>query len=340
MQHPFNSPLFSYDPEHPKWKIDVLPVNQMEKPLKIVSKFIGIFTSKQPESTGSSILIGRRIGELDEVAQFVLNELQEVQNDLRKEKESLSIYLETYILNSLVKEGEQLKGAKQYTPSEQVKLFHRYREWIEKARPVIEFFSNNPDDSAITDLIIRQATESVVLIIERDKKVIGEYADQYLNSIEENKGEFEFGVNEHLREYLEQLDALKHSPSYVSLNEWNSWKEEVDEARLVFFDDALHAIDSFFKKADVNSQVEIKNYNKKTALDQIIFLEEEIFKFYLKIEKFKNDKNKLEEYRKDLNVLDKFHQALENHQSDSLELEERYENLEIIFDDLYKIFER
>lgn len=339
MQHPFNSPLFSYDPEHPKWKIDVLPVDQREKPIKIFSKFIGIFTSKQPESSGSSILIGRRIGELDEVAQFVLNELQEVQNDLRKEKENLSTYFETYILNSLVKEGEQLKLEKQYTPSEQVKLFHRYREWIEKARPVIEFFSNKPDDSAIIDLIIRQATESVILVIERDKKVIGEYADQYLNSIEEDKGEFQFRVNEHLREYLEQLDALKHSPSYYSLNEWNNWKEEVDEARLVFFDEALHAIDSFFKKADIHSQ-ELKNYNKKTALDQIIFLEEEIFKFYLKIEKFKDDKNKLEEYRKDLNVLDKFHQALENQRFFSLELEERYEKIEVIFDDLYKIFER
>lgn len=214
---------------------------------RFVQKMGMIFTRTPSEN---ELILNGRIKELQTMADSVLLELLEFKKELAGVIDPDLYALVITILDPLIKETGHVPPVieKKDNTAQQVKLFSRYVDSVERGKVWIEIGKVNQEKEKLEQALIQQIAGEFLFRIDRDIQVIQDYLSHSLASFEMSnvlKDELKEKLMPDLAPKLLELYQLKNLPSDLSLNSFIQWRADSDRSREIIFGAALHIIDHF-----------------------------------------------------------------------------------------------
>lgn len=245
---------------------------------RFVQKIGMIFNRTQPPI---DLNLNGRIRELKTIADTLLFELLDLKKQLQKivEPELYSATLQ--LLDPLIKEAGKAPPMieRKDNTAKQVKVFSRYVDSIEKAKIWLAIGKMSNNKEALEQALIQQIANEFLARIDRDIRVVQDYLNHALSSLEMSEGlrnELKKKLIPGLSEKLLELYKLKKQPSDLSLKSFMAWRAHSDRDREIFFGAALHIIDSFSDEFLPCLPKERKNADLEEMEEKVHALEEHI----------------------------------------------------------------
>ena len=227
------------------------------------------------------VKLSGRIHELQTTANNALLELLTFKNSLEKQTDAYLFSQVCGVIDPIIKEMARIQKNREHeeAPTQQVKIFHRYVECIDKAKVWIELGNHLDDQKVIYQAVVEHTIREFHVRIDRDIQVLQDYLSQALHHIdwsEELKEAFTIQVLPGLRSDIERLEQLKQLPSDTSLQALTRWRAGADHARENCFSEALHIIDVFADERAPSPapMAERENEHSVQILVQLTLLEE------------------------------------------------------------------
>lgn len=214
---------------------------------QFIVKIKSIFKTDQPKHEESR-LIGR-IHELNKNSNEVLKILNDVREDLKKEvDEDLYSFVEA-VMNPMIRDIARVQKIvkKEGAIHTQIEAFHKYHEWIDKAKLWVQVCSSAKNKQAISQAVIQHTLSDFVNLVDKDLKLIEDYQEHLLDDLtlsSVEKKQLKETIQKAIKFHLQSLLKLKLEPEHVNLDNLGSWKEEVDKQRNHHFDTILQIIDT------------------------------------------------------------------------------------------------
>lgn len=210
---------------------------------RLIQRFQG-FIQRKPQVEIQ--LRERKIKELevhaDDIMQALMTAKQEMATNVDPD---LYSQIET-VIDPIIWEVRQLQRA--LDKSEMT--LNKYYSWIQKATLWVNLCSRFTEKQAIKEALITHFTRESYQVIEGDIKVISDYLNDALGSIDINdheRRELEEGVGKEVAPFISALEELKAPPEKLTLEKVNTWRKRVDFQREKHFNNALHAIDEILE---------------------------------------------------------------------------------------------
>lgn len=204
------------------------------------------FTNEPPNNT----LLQGRIQELQSNADKVLAQLVDAKEALEQRSvDPFFILLVNSVFDPFIKELGRIQRAmnQDFTSPRQVKITNRYAEWVDKAKWWVDTCSRLETAEAACPLLLEHAVREFHFCIDRDIKLIQDYINQGIQSLELSESahsELEERLSKELGIHLTTLHQLKMFPSEDSIEAFHVWRAQADSMRARCFSDALHIIDT------------------------------------------------------------------------------------------------
>lgn len=265
-----------------------LPDQGVETRLGRFFQKINQFLKREPPPV--DLKLQGRIRELQTSADKILLDLLNLKSALEDIVEPNIFALASNIIDPIIKEISRIQKAieQQDGATQQVKTFHRYMEWMDKAKTWIELGTKKQyQQDLIQQAIVDHTIQEFYARIDRDIQVIQDYLHNSLNrpSVEHSlKHELQQGIEPQVLPYIAQLEQLKVLPEDLSLNALTQWKVGADQAREKYFGAVLHIIDSFAHKIGPSDQGDHESEHALEILLQLDALEEKISELAEQIE--------------------------------------------------------
>lgn len=247
----------------------IVPKNESSSDT-VFSRFIqkvGQIFRSQPENKSQ---LSGRIKELQTMADGVLKELSEFKKRIKKTIDPNLYSLVVTIIDPLIKETGRVPHGidKMDNTAQQVKVFSRYVDSIEKAKLWVEIGKANLHKQNLEEALIQQTVAEFLLRIDRDIQVIQDYLSLALSSFEMSsflENEIKEKLMPDLSPKILELRQLKTIPVEFSLESFIHWRSHSDLSREAIFGSALHIIDEF----SVEFLPSPKNENENEQLQAI-----------------------------------------------------------------------
>lgn len=225
------------------------PRNNVETRLGRFFQRINHFFSNEPIDHEVK-LIGR-IHEMQSTTDKILEELLEFKSFLAEIAEPSIFSLVCNIIDPIVKEITRIqKGIdEQEAITQQVKVFNRYTEWLDKAKLWIELGKNKKyQKEIIQQAILTHTIQEFQAWIDRDVQVIQDYLHNSFHSfdiVDPMKQFLRDGIEPKVTPYIRRLLELKEPPKKLTIHSLTKWRAKADRERENLFGEALHIIDTF-----------------------------------------------------------------------------------------------
>ncbi len=227
-------------------------------------------------------LIGR-IHELQVTANQVLVDLIAFKNDVEAAIDPYLFSLICNVVDPMIKEIATFQKICEHEESAtvQVKTYHRYVEWLEKARKWAELKAQIHQPHIIEQATSSHIVQEFLTRIARDIKILLDYLDHTLNSFELDdtfKDILRAQITPRIEPQLHLLSNLKEAPCNVSLDALINWRYEADRQRERCFSETLHIIDAFANEFNPSksSEVNAASEHETEILVQLALLEEQM----------------------------------------------------------------
>lgn len=225
---------------------------------QVVLRWLGV----APQQSTPSQHIKRRVHELKRIAQEVLFQLQEVEEDVKRGgDQELSTYVEQ-VVEPMIRDVNRIHRMTEkegVAESQQVQLLEKYSQWISTAKPWVHFFSTQGHDKeAISKAVVSQSIHISEELIDKDIQVIRDYQNHKFGEVqitEEQKGALKVRMEAVLEEPLMRLNALRRTPANLTVEQLEEWKSETNMQREECYNDALHKVDQMVQELAVQGQL-------------------------------------------------------------------------------------
>lgn len=268
------------DSDSGNWKFYQKPV---KKRLNLLDRFVDRIRStfqRFQNKPQQELQLAGRIQDLQKTADFILKQLNDIKEELRKEIDAETFGQIEEVVDPLIKEFSRLKKSvdQPLSVTQQAKTYQRYSQWIEKAKLWVQICSKANDKEAIIKAIINYTVDDFLEVIDRDIQVISDYQEHMLDALaveEEEKMALAQRLELRLNSYLKGLTDLRVPPTDLPLHEIAIWKAQVDKRREKYFDAALHAIDKVINSTIPDTSGQEEHEHLVDVLSQIVYLENE-----------------------------------------------------------------
>lgn len=263
---------------------DRIQLSKQKQKNTLINQFIfkikSIFKLDQPKESDDNKLIGR-IHELNKNANEVLKVLNLVREDLKKEvDEELYSFVEA-VMNPMIRDIARVQKIvkKEGAIHSQIDAFHKYNEWIDKAKMWVSICSTAKNKEAISKVIIQHTFSDFVALVNKDLKLIEDYQQHVLDDLNiplEQKLLLKEDIQKAVEFPLQSMDGLKIRPKHLDLENLNGWKEQAEKRRDRCFNMVLQIIDN--KASFLNPLKSQKGEHDATVaiFEQVSYLEMEI----------------------------------------------------------------
>lgn len=239
------------------------------------------FLKREPPQ--SDLKLQGRIHELQGTADKILVELLGFKNMLESIVEPNIFFLVSNIIDPIIKEISHIQRSaaeEQSGATQQVKTFHRYIEWFDKAKMWIELGSDKQYQvELIQQAIVDHTIREFYARIDRDIQVVQDYWHNSLSSTELDdfqKNELQHKIEAEITPHIVQLENLKAIPKELQLDTLTHWKAEADETREKYFGNILHIIDALLGEVAPSHPSEHESEYAVEILMQLNILEEKV----------------------------------------------------------------
>ncbi len=249
---------------------------------QFILKIKGIFpfTKASSQDKEEHKLLGR-IHELNKNASDVLNVLNTVREDLKKEVDDELYPFVEAVMNPMIRDICRIQKVvkKEGLMHQQIDAFNQYNEWINRAKLWVQICSTSKNRDVIEKAIIQHTFEDFIVIIDRDLKLICDYEEHLLDELDitdEEKTSLRIEIEKGLTIYLKSMKALKNFPKNLKLEDLTTWKDQADKRRDRYFNTVLQVIDN--KTGEFNPSKKNKEDHDVLlgSFEQVSYLEVEI----------------------------------------------------------------
>ena len=246
---------------------------------RFVDRIRSTFQKFQNKPSQDPQLIGR-IQDLQRTAFTVMQELEVIKNELKKEIDAETFSYVEEVIDPITREVSRLNKSLEQpgTVTYHAKAYQRYSQWIEKAKLWIQICSKSKDREGVLKAIIRYTIDEFLEVIDRDLQVLNDYQEHMLDALavdEEEKIALAQRLEVRLEPYIKGLNDLHQRPKDLSLQEIAIWKSQVDKRREKYFDASLHAIDKIINQSMPDTSSDSEQEHLVDVLSQIVYLEHE-----------------------------------------------------------------
>lgn len=235
----------------------------------------------RPQSDNKKNRLSGRIKELQTMADTVLSELQDFKKRIERSVDPSLYTIVVAGIDSLMKEAGRVPHGidKMDNTAQQVKVFSRYVDSIEKAKLLVEIGKANPRRPGLEQALMQQAASDFLLRIDRDIQVIQDYLSLALSSFEMSQmleNEIKEKLMPDLSPKILELQQLKTVPRDFSLESFIKWRSHSDHSRETIFGMALHIIDEFSTEFLPSPKKENENEDFQAITSDLNALEHKI----------------------------------------------------------------
>lgn len=241
-----------------------------------------------PTAPVGDIKLSGRIRDLQTIANSVLFELLDFKEAVKERVHPELYALILPIIDPLIKEIGRTPPIveKKDNTAQQVKMFSRYVDSIEKAKDWSELCKAASNKEDLEKAIIQQTAKEFISRIDRDVQVLQDYLGHALNSLDLSTGlksELKEKLMPEISPKIQDLLKLKTLPTDFSLNSFIQWRSCADQSREIIFGEALHIIDIFSDDYLPSPKKESESEQLTLINEQLKVLEEEISKLTVDI---------------------------------------------------------
>ena len=215
--------------------------------------------------------------EIQQSANEVVDHLHEERKSILKKFDSYLLPIAKEVLDELIHHADELRQDLDHSLEEPTSTLKK--DWISYAKKWVQLYAKWHDKKAITNKVLKLASERTSVLIEKDIKVIQDYQDQTLAGMSKESEEFidlELRLNKATAEPLRNLVILKNQPhEQLTIKQASEWIENVHKMRTDYFEQVLHKIDSAVKEIvvrEINSDHELV----REVEDELSFIEQEM----------------------------------------------------------------